>query len=228
VLPEQDHITGLVRASGTYYERDLLDAVRERGAGGVFVDVGAHCGNHTTFFGLECEAERVIAIEPSPHSFAALLETVAENDLAEVVTTRRLAVHPSWRRVVVTSLPWRPRPGAAAHSNSGRTGIAPAGRHGDTPAAPLDEILDDLPRVGLVKVDAAGLSAEILASGRRRLQRDRPLVAAEAAPGAPRNALRAILMQLGFRELGRYCHTATWLWEPIPSTVSPGTNRRLA
>jgi hypothetical protein len=65
------------------------------------------------------------------------------------------------------------------------------------------------------------MSAEILASGRRTLRRDRPLVAAEAASDAERHALRALLSALGYRELKRYCWTATWLWEPYQSPTLP-------
>ena len=216
VLPERDDITEAVQRSGTYYERDLLDAIHSRAPTGAFVDVGAHYGNHTAFFALECGAERVIAIEPSPAAHAGLVETVRENELEAVVATHRLAVHPEWRRVAVTALPWRPRPGSPAHSNSGRVGIAPAARDGDAFAAPLDEILDDVAGVGVVKVDAEGMSAEILSSARRMLRRDRPLVAAEAASDAERHALRALLGPLGYREARRYCWTATWLWEPQP------------
>jgi FkbM family methyltransferase len=216
VLPERDHITDAVQRSGTYYERDLLDAIRARVDRGVFVDVGAHYGNHTTFFGLECGAEHVVAIEPSPLAFAGLLETVAENGLQRVVATHRVAAHPEWRNVTVTALPWRPRPGASVQTNSGRVGISPATRGGDAPAAPLDEILEGVQGVALIKVDAEGMSAQILASGRRMLRRDRPLVAAEAAADAERHALRAVLSGLGYREVGRYCWTATWLWEPAP------------
>jgi FkbM family methyltransferase len=214
VLPDRDHITVAVQRSGTYYERDLLDAIRERGRRGTFVDVGAHYGNHTTFFGLECGADRVVAIEPSPLAFAGLLETVAENGLQDVVATHRVAAHPAWRHVAVTTLPWRPRVGTSIRSNSGRVGIAPTPGRGDAPAAPLDEILDGVESIGVVKVDAEGLSAEILASARGMLQRDRPLVAAEAASDTERHALRALLTPLGYREAGRYCWTATWLWEP--------------
>ena len=216
VLPERDHITDAVQRSGTYYERDLLDAIRERGLRGSYVDVGAHYGNHTTFFGLECGAERVVAIEPSPPAFAGLLETVAENGLQQVVAAHRVAAHPEWRQVAVATLPWRPRPGTGVRSNSGRVGIAEARSGGDAPAAPLDEILDGVQGIGLVKVDAEGRSAEILASGKRVLRRDRPLIAAEAASDAERHALRALLSPLRYRELERYCWTATWLWEPIP------------
>jgi hypothetical protein len=133
------------------------------------------------------------------------------------VAAHRVAVHPAWREVTLTTLPWRPRPGTSTRSNSGRVGIAPAKRGGDAPAAPLDEILGSVVGVGLIKVDAQGLSAEILDSGRRVLLRDRPLVAAEAATDAARHALRARLAPLGYREVERYCWTATWLWEPVAS-----------
>lgn len=216
VLPERDHITEAVQRSGTYYESDLLGAIHERAVRGAFVDVGAHYGNHTTFFGLECGAEQVVAIEPSPPAFAGLLETVAENGLQQVVAMHRVAAHPAWRRVTVTALPWRPPRASATRSNSGRVGIAPTTSGGDAPAAPLDEILDSVDGIVVIKVDAEGMSAEILRSGRRVLRRDRPLVAAEAASDAERHSLRALLSPLGYREVERYCWTPTWLWEPIP------------
>ena len=214
VLPESDHITDAVQRSGTYYERDLLDVIGSRATGGTFVDVGAHYGNHTTFFALECSADRVVSIEPHPSAYTGLLETVAENGLQDVVSTHRIAAHPEWRHVALTTLPWQPRHGSAVRSNSGRVGIAPASDPGDAPAAPLDEILDGVEEIRVVKVDVEGLSAQILASGRRLLRRDRPLIAAEAASTAERVALRLLLAPLGYREVGRYCWTATWLWEP--------------
>lgn len=219
VLPARDHITETVQRSGTYYERDLLDAILARGAGGTYVDVGAHYGNHTAFFGLECGAERIVAIEPSPPAYAGLLETVAENGLHARVAAHRAAAHPSWRRVTVTALPWRARPGATARSNSGRVGVVPAAGDdagaGVAPAAPLDELLDGVARVGLVKVSTEGTSAAVLASGSRMLRRDLPLVAAEAGSPPERRALRALMTSLGYREMPQpFCWTATWLWEP--------------
>lgn len=215
VLPDRDHITEAVQRTGTYYERDLLDAIRARGRAGTFVDVGAHFGNHTTFFALECEAEHVVAIEPSPPAHAGLLESVAENGLHQRVTVHRIAAHPSWRQVAVTALPWSAPPGAPARTNSGRVGVMLASGRVDAPAAPLDEILDGVGRVELLKVAAEGMSAEILASGAGVLRRDRPLVAAEAASGQERCALRALMTSLGYRESEPpYCWTPTWLWEP--------------
>ena len=50
------------------------------GLGGTYVDVGAHYGNHTLYFVLECEADHVVAIEPNPVSLRSLIITMtAEN-----------------------------------------------------------------------------------------------------------------------------------------------------
>jgi FkbM family methyltransferase len=213
VLPSGDHITEMVRRSGTYYERDLLDAIRARISGGTFVDVGAHYGNHTTFFALECCADRVVAIEPNPAAVAGLTETVAENRL-ESVEIQRAAAHPVWRSVQLTALPWEPQRGTSVRANSGRMGIrAAADGRGDAPAAPLDELLMAEHDISVVKVDAQGSSAEVLRSAARVLLRDRPLVAADAASDTERVALRAFLSRLNYREIGRYCWTPTWLWE---------------
>jgi hypothetical protein len=76
----------------------------------------------------------------------------------------------------------------------------PPANGGDAPAAPLDEILEGAHGDRPIEVDAEGLS---LASGRRTLRRDRPLVAAEAAADAERHALRAVLSALGYREVER-------------------------
>jgi FkbM family methyltransferase len=164
VLPEHDHITDAIRRTGTYYERDLLDAIRERRPRGVLVDVGAHFGNHTTIFGAECGAERVVAIEPNPSAHAGLLVTIAENGLGGGVVPRQVAAHPSWRSVRTTTLPWRPRQGTSARTNSGRVGISPADAEADAPAAPLDEIVGEFDRVAVLKVDAERMSIDILLS----------------------------------------------------------------
>jgi FkbM family methyltransferase len=227
VLPEHDHITDAVRRTGTYYERDLLDAIRAKQPEGVFVDVGAHYGNHTTFFGVECGAERVVAIEPNPSAYAGLLETIAENGLSDVVAPRQVAAHPSWRSVRATALPWRPRHGTSVRTNSGRVGITPAERDADAPAAPLDEIVGEFDRIAVLKVDAEGMSVDILLSARRTLRRDLPLVAAEAASIAERHALRAVLSPLGYAEIGRYCWTPTWLWEARAKLSLVGSPGRL-
>jgi len=215
VLPQNDHITVAVQGAGTYYERDLLDAVRDLNLRGTYVDVGAHHGNHTTYFALECGADRVVAVEPDPGALAGLRETIAENRLTTRVEVRPVAVHPSWRRVSPVPIRWRQRTpdGPATNTGSRRFRSDPAGL---VEALSLDAVLDGLVGVAVIKIDAGGLSGEILASGRRMLIRDRPVVVAAAAGSGERSAVRTTLESLGYRELHRFGWSPTWLWSPEP------------
>lgn len=215
VLPQNDHITVAVQGAGTYYERDLLDAIRDLKLRGTYVDVGAHYGNHTTYFALECGADRVVAVEPDPGALAGLRETIAENRLTTQVQVRPVAVHPSWRRVSPVSIRWRQRTpdGPATNTGSRRFRSDPAGL---VEALSLDAVLDGFVGVAVIKIDAGGLSGEILASGRRMLIRDRPVVAAAAADSGERSALRTALESLGYRQLHRFGWSPTWLWSPEP------------
>ena len=214
LLPDRDHITLAVQRARTYYEADLLAAIRERQRGGKFVDVGAHYGNHTVYFVLECAADLVVAIEPNPPAHAGLLANVEANGIGDRVTALPLAVHPTLSRVDVVPLPWRPRGRHGALTNSGTVGVkAPPQRGtGSTAAATLDEILAPFDAISVVKVDAEGLGAEILASGRGTLESHRPLVAVETATDAQFEKVRALLAPLGYEPVGRYCWTPTWLW----------------
>jgi len=213
VLPEHDHITLAVQRTGTYYERDVLNAVRELGLRGTYVDVGAHHGNHTTYFALECDADRVVAVEPDPAALVGLRETLAENRISTRVDVRAVAVHPTWRRVRPVPIPWPDRgPGGAATNTGSRRFRADTA--GSCAAMTLDAVLGGLTDVALVKVDAGGLSGEILASGRRTLLRDRPAVVAAASGPSERAALRTALEPLGYAEVARFGWSPTWLWSP--------------
>ncbi len=215
VLPQDDHITFAVQRTGTYYERELLDAIRALGVAGTYVDIGAHQGNHTAFFALECGAELVVAVEPDPIHLAGLRETLAENGLTDCVNVRPFAVHPIWRRVSPVPIRWRRRDADGPSTNTGSRHFR-SDPTGPIEASSLDSLLDGVTGVGLVKVDAGGLSGEILASGRRLLARDRPVVAAAADGPGERHALRAALEPLGYRQEQRFGWSPTWLWAPAP------------
>jgi FkbM family methyltransferase len=214
LLPPQDHITVAIQQSGTYYESDLLMAIRARAPRGTFVDVGAHYGNHTAFFALECAAGHVIAIEPNPVAFAGLRANLDENGIERVVTPLQLAIHPNWKRVAVSAMPWRPRRGSAARTNTGMSRVVPVHGGGDAGAARLDDVLAEHRRIGLIKVDAEGLGAEVLSSSVVTLSRDRPLIAVETATLAAFAQVAAVLEPLGYQPTRRYCWTPTWLWTP--------------
>ena len=221
LLPDADHITMAIQKSGIYYESDLLDTIRDRHIHGTFVDVGAHYGNHTVYFALECAAERVVAIEPNPASFDGLLANIRLNGISHHVTPLRIAIHPSCQHVTLVPAPWRPEPKSPiqARTNSGMIGVIPASEKSDTSADRLDNILAAFEKIAVLKVDIEDLSVEALESGMTVLKQDRPVVAVEAASDAEQARLRRLLLPLGYEPLGQYCWTPTSLWVP-------GTSRR--
>jgi len=93
-------------------------------------------------------------------------------------------------------------------------GVTPTADDSEIPAARLDDILSSFGTIAVVKVDAEDLSIDALESGMTVLQRDRPLVAVEAASDAEQGRLRRLLLPLGYELVGQYCWTPTWLWEP--------------
>jgi FkbM family methyltransferase len=211
-LPAGDHITVAVQRSGTYYERDVLDAVQVLQVRGVYVDVGAHYGNHTAYFALECGADQVVAVEPDAEAAAGLRRTLAENGIQHLVHVHEVAVHPTWRHVSPAPLRWRGRDPEVA-TNTGIRRFR-ADRAGRIEALPLDRLLGETEGIGLIKVDAGGLSGEILGSGRRILGRHRPVVVAAAGDERERTALRMVLEPLGYQEVGCFGWSPTWLWSP--------------
>ncbi len=217
LLPQRDHITIAVQRSGTYYEADLLDNIRRLGVGGTYVDVGAHYGNHTLYFALECEADHVVAIEPNPVSLRSLISMTAENGVSDRVTALAIAIHPTCERVDLDPLPWRPRGTNGARTNSGMVGVRAADKLGHIRAQRLDDALAPFGRIAVLKIDAEDLSAEILLSGRSTLDRHRPVVAIEATSDEASARVAWLLQPKGYELVGRFCWTPTWLWVPKPS-----------
>ena len=212
-LPEGDHITVAVQRSGTYYERELLDAIRTRGATGTYVDVGAHYGNHSVFFGMECGADRLVSIEPNPETFAGLVANLAENGLDDRATPLRTAIHPTWTRVEIEIPPWEPGPENPALTNTGMARVSEAAE-GATPAVPLDEALRPFGPAAAIKVDVEGGALGVVESGRATIERDRPLLVVEALSDAEQARLESFLVPLGYEADGPYSWTPTWIWAP--------------
>ncbi len=214
-LFDDDWITWVVEDARTYYERDLLDAVRSLGARGVYVDVGAHCGNHSVFFALECPSTRVVAVEPRPATYAVLVASIEANGIEEKTTALQLAVHPNLREVTSYPIPMSraQRRRMPCRTNTGRQGVrAPMGGEIVTPAVPLDAL--DVADVAVLKIDVEGMSVAALLSGRTLIERDRPAIAIESETIEARRRIHAFLSPLGYVAGPQYGRTRTHLWLP--------------
>jgi len=198
-LSADSHMGQIITASGTYYEYDLLMAIHARALQGVYIDVGAHIGNHTTFFAVECPSTRVVSIDPHPAAVAGLKATVERNHINDKVRIVHGGIHNTWKS-------------ATAHFTVDRCCII-SQDGGGAPCFRLDDLVTPEDKVAVIKADVDGLEANVMLSGAGVIQRDHPLLALEAWTPETLEETRAVLEPWGYVQGPRYCRTPTYLWE---------------
>lgn len=210
---ETDHLAKVVRRSGTFYETDLLEALRPLlKPGDLVVDVGANVGNHAVFFGLITGAE-VVCYEPIDAAAQCLSANAAMNDLDEKISIRRAAVGARKGLAEVKQF---------NASNLGATQLAMAST-GSLPVVTLDEERFSKP-VRLIKIDAEGMDLLVLQGARQRIRSDRPILVCEAHTSGEFDAINSELGSLQYQPIGVFCATSTYLFLPVESEAE----RRLA
>lgn len=170
--PPGDYVSDVIRQSGTWYEKAVLDTVRThlaRQPPGVLVDAGAMLGNHTVYLAAHVPHVAIHAFEPVPANLALLL--------ANTRTYPTVQVHPLALSDQEGTLHLELDP-----ANLGHAAAVPGGEL-PVPAAPLDTFA--LQGVALVKVDVEGHEPQVLAGAQATLSRWHPLVVLESWSGPP-------------------------------------------
>lgn len=197
-----DHIFKCLKA-GDFYERALLDRLAGIKRPGVWVDVGAHIGNHSVF--LAGLGVPTISIEPNPALLPLLRENLARNRSNGIVLGSAL------QAIAAPQVGYLPGP----PQNTGMGRLTPESPW-TVPATTLDLVCDQLlngqPLAG-VKIDVEGSELEVLRGGLQAIRRHRPTLAIECAT---RDALQQVETLLGpaYRQVGQFCATPTYIWEP--------------
>jgi FkbM family methyltransferase len=160
--------------SGTFFEaRDLARLARHLPPHPRVLDVGANVGNHALFFATQCDAARVVVVEPNPLALAALVANVALNGLRDVISLDALGVGL----------------GAASESglfmkrhdrNLGATRMV-RGQGGALEVHPGDALFAD-ETFDLIKIDVEGMELEVLAGLQETVARCRPMLFVEVDP----------------------------------------------
>jgi len=183
---------------GQWYESTMLDAMAAVSAGGTFIDIGAHQGNHTLYMA-RVVGVQTVAIEPDPINAKWLVMNTALNALHEKVRVARYGVSdvPQTRYAKRT-----PR-------NSGMTELVADHTGGQAIIClPLPTILEQVGVDGpidIIKVDAERMEKEVLAGALPVIAAHRPHLFVETEQPF------LLVEQLpGYRVGHRYNRTATY------------------
>lgn len=161
--PSPDFVSDAIRASGDYYERNILDEVVGRLNRGTVVDGGAMIGNHSLFLAHHRAGLWIHAFEPVPANLELLRRNVAR--------CTHVIVHPQALSDVPGRVTMRLEPGNLGHS------LIEEGGALEVEAIALDSLaLED---VVLVKLDLEGHEGPALEGAVATIERWRPLILLE-------------------------------------------------
>lgn len=201
-LAPDDLITSVIGQTGTFYEMELLAEIFHRAMPGwVFLDAGAHVGNHSVFFGAILGLEGH-SVEQNPDTFAILQGNLAANGLEHRVRAINAAVGRRAGRAATV------RNDSGANSGMDRIELTP---DGPLPVITVDSL--NLPRLDLLKIDVEGFEVECLAGACDTLARCNPLIVAEAIGTPDFDAQCAFLAPFGYAPVRRFNVTPTYLYE---------------
>lgn len=178
-------------AGGKPYERRVLRIAARLARGGLFVDVGAHIGNHSVY--VAKTGAKVVAIEPHPDTFEILERNVASNGLTVDLVNAACGASSAQASIELND-----------PANTGSAVITVGG--GTIRVVTLDS-LGLAPSV--VKIDVEGHELEVLKGAEQTLIAHRPAVIVEHHSGP----IDEVFAQFGYRRVaGTVAGSPTFLY----------------
>jgi len=174
-----DHILRDMQRRATFYERDVLERLRQRlekRHGGASIDAGAFIGTHAVYFAKFCGLKPVFAFEANPGTFPLLLHNIRINRLEDTVNpiNRALGASRGYGRVI-----------PADNTNQGHSSVTfdSEKRSESVHVRSLDDEVDALlgksRSIALIKIDVEGAELEVLHGAKRTIRAHRPLLCIE-------------------------------------------------
>ena len=168
IINPEDSISKFHNA-GVFYEQEELDIIARHFRGGVFVDIGAHFGNHALYVSKFLDPSKIIVFEPNRLAIDVMRIHFSLNRCMDIDTRfLGIALAASECRLKAVS----PDP-----NNIGNTMFSPA-PDARVLALPGDVLLLNEP-VDFIKLDVEGMELDILSGMSATLARWRPTMFVE-------------------------------------------------
>lgn len=200
--------------SGLFQELPVLEWVKKQKLKGVYIDCGAHIGNHTLFFLEHCHSTQVYSIEAHPEIFALMKSNIERNsnrcraDEGVFRWVSAAAWHTSGIHVKMAPIP---------HNNAGHTHIANSGgRKGEkfqvkVPTVALDDVC---PHAGVrvLKIDVEDVEEDVIKGATSILVNSRPVIIAERHNKKQLDEFEALLRPFQYKRTAEWSGIHTYAW----------------
>jgi len=175
--------------------------------GGIVIEVGANIGVHTIPLAKRVgQAGRIIAIEAQPAILHYLCANIALNALFNV-TTHGCGCGATYKTMSIPDVNYS----APVMNNFGGISLRDESSSGVLiQVAPLDELIGNLPKVDLLKIDVEGMEYEVIEGAIKTINHHRPRMYVENDRVDKSQALIEQIMALDYR-----------LWWHIPPLFNP-------
>lgn len=207
-FPEADQfMVGQVDKDGLYQIENLTEALKHVTNFDCAIDGGAHVGLWSKV--MAWNFKRVIAVEPSPDTFEALVWNLGERGFER-------SMNVECRNVALGDKPgmvsMHLQPDQAQRANTGARFVKPGG------AIPVETIDSwHLESLGFLKLDIEGSEPLALKGAEKTLKRCRPVVLFENKHlwthnlGLPKNAVSKLLESVGYRFAAQVSRDQIWV-----------------
>jgi len=178
--------------AGLAYEPEMKWFLAKLKPDSVFLDVGANIGLYSLHAARRIGSRgRVIAFEPTPHTYDLFIENIKLNRREEIIEPHRfgLSDHTGDLPLVTGGRPASNRLGEEGQDSDGNVAVKA-----------LDEISNslNLERLDFLKVDIEGGEAKMFAGAKDTLRKFRPLILLESHHTAPDFPERSGLIEMGY------------------------------
>jgi len=190
--------------NGQFQEVPVLEWVKKLNRTGVYMDAGAHIGNHSLFFHAFCPSTHVISIEAHPKIYSLMERNVDRNKTSDVKPwyLHNCAVWNKTSTVRIGSIP---------RNNAGHTKVVGVGGT-EVQARTIDDLSEGMP-IAVIKIDVEDVEEQALEGARDVLERNKPAIIIERHTPKQLAFADQFLADYGYKRVQNWTgiHTYAWL-----------------
>ncbi len=209
-LIENCSISQQIKLHGTFYELDLLNALLPYlNDDGVFLDIGAHIGNHTAFLLQKTQASAIV-FEANPETYKILALNMLDLGLKDRVQEFCVAIGAKAGQGTLTAINPDDVGTMSLYGEATETASL------TVDISTIDLALKDTKQrpITLMKIDAEGAEPDVIRGAIATIKNHRPVICAESRTVDEFKELASILIGLRYRPTSIHNATPTVIWEP--------------